>query len=140
MLLDEQGYTLHPDRFPEKGEQGFVVFSTAGFPDVEHNFEGLKLSYRMWGSHSENMHLMGEFFLTAAEIIVQPVYEGRRNMIKDVCIKTGKQIVEQGKIDQDLMLAVQDSTVSKETFQMQADMFWESLDGKKSFLSSIPKI
>jgi len=140
MLLDEQGYTKHPDRYPEKGEQGFVVFSAAGFPDVEHNFDGLKSSYRMWDSHSENMHLMGEFFLTAAEIIVQPVYEERRDKIKDVCIEAGKQIVEQGKIDDDLMLLVQDSAVTKETFQAQADMFWESLDGKKSFLSSVPKI
>ncbi len=60
-------------------------------------------------------------------------------MIKDVCIKAGKQIVEQGKIDQDLMLAVQDSTVPKETFQMQADNFWESMDGKKRYMSTVPK-
>ncbi|RLD64040.1 MAG: hypothetical protein DRI95_10995, partial [Bacteroidetes bacterium] len=98
MLMNENGDTMHPDRFPEKGEQGFVVFSAAGFPDVDHNFDGLTGMYRCWDSHNENTHLMGEFFLTAAEIIVQPVYAERRNMIKDVCIKAGKQIVEQGKI------------------------------------------
>jgi len=139
MLMNENGDTMHPDRFPEKGEQGFVVFSAAGFPDVDHNFDGLTGMYRCWDSHNENTHLMGEFLLTAAEIIVQPVYAERRNRIKDVCIKAGKQIVEQGKIDQDLMLAVQDSTVSKETFQMQADNFWESMDGKKRYISVVPK-
>ncbi len=140
MLMNENGDIRHPDRYPEAGEQGFVVFSASGFPEVKHNFDGLTGMFHCWNSHSENMHLMGEFYLTAAEIIVQPVYEKRRNTVKDVCFKAGKQIVEEGKIDKDLMLAVQDSTVSKETFQAQADMFWESLDGKKPFLTNIPKL
>jgi multimeric flavodoxin WrbA/putative sterol carrier protein len=140
MLINEHGDIMHPDRFPESGEQGFVIFSAAGFPEVEHNFDGLKAMYRCWDSHNENAHLMGEFFLTAAEIIVQPVFADRRNMIKDVCIKAGKQIVTEGEIDKDLMLAVQDPTVSKETFQMQANNFWESLDGIKPYMTNVPKI
>ncbi len=52
---------------------------------------------------------------------------------------SGKQIVAEGRIDRDLMLAVQDPTVSKETFQMQADNFWEALEGKASYLSAIDK-
>ncbi len=140
MLTNENGETMHPDRFPEKGEQGFVVFSAAGFPEVDNNFDGLKGMYRCWSSHSENAYLMGEFFLTAAEIIVQPVYADRKKLIKDVCFKAGKQLVEEGKIDKDLMLAVQDPTISKETFQMQADTFWETLDGKERYLKKIPRL
>ncbi len=37
-------------------------------------------------------------------------------------------------------MTVQDPTVTKETFQMQADAFWESLDGVKPYLSNVPKI
>ena len=85
MLTNENGDTLHPDRFPEKGEQGFVVFSAAGFPEVEHNFDGLTSMYRCWDSHSANSHLTGEFYLTAAEMIVQPVYAERKNTIAEVC-------------------------------------------------------
>ena len=140
MLTNENGDTLHPDRFPEKGEQGFVVFSAAGFSEVEHNFDGLTGMYHCWNSHSENMHLLGEFYLTAAEIIVQPVYAERKKNIADVCRKAGQQIIEEGKINNEYMLAVQETTVSKETFQTQADMFWESLDGKKSYLKNVPKI
>jgi len=140
MLTNENGDTMHPDRFPEKGEQGFVVFSAAGFPDVDNNFDGLKGMYRCWNSHSENAYLMGEFFLTAAEIIVQPVYANRRKLIKDVCFKAGKQVVEEGKIAKDLMLAVQDPKVSKETFQTQANNFWEILDGKERYLKKVPKL
>ncbi len=140
MLTNENGDTVHPDRFPEKGEQGFIVFSAAGFPEVEHNFDGLTGMYHCWNSHSENLHLTGEFYLTAAEMIVQPVYAERKKMIAEVCNKAGKQIVEEGKIDKEYMQAVQDPNVSKEVFDTQADAFWESLDGKKSYLSSIKKI
>ncbi len=140
MLTNDNGDTVHPDRFPEAGEQGFVVFSAAGFPDVEHNFDGLTGMYRCWNSHSENIHLMGEFLLTAAEMIVQPVYAERKKIIADVCKKAGTQIIEQGKIDKDLMLTVQDPAVSTETFQQQADMFWESLDGVKPYMSNVPEV
>ncbi len=140
MLLNENGNIMHPDRFPEKGEQGFVVFSAAGFPDVAHNFDGLTGMFRAWNSHNENSHLMGEFYMPAAEMIVQPVYEARRELIKDLCIKAGKQIVAEGFIDKQTMNKIQDPLVSKETFQQQADAFWESLDGKKSYMANVPKI
>ena len=140
MLINEKGNTMHPDRFPEKGEQGFVVFSAAGFPDVAHNFDGLIGMFRAWDSHNENSHLMGEFFMPAAEMIVQPVYEARRELIKDLCIKAGKQIVAERFIDKEIMNNIQDPLVSKETFQQQADAFWESLDGKKSYMANVPQI
>ena len=103
MLLNDNGNIMHPDRFPEEGEQGFVVFSAAGFPDVAHNFDGLIGMFRAWNSHNENSHLMGEFFMPAAEMIVQPVYEERKELIKNLCVKAGKQIVTEGFIDKEIM-------------------------------------
>ena len=140
MLSDQNGNTLHPDRFPELGEQGFVVFSSGGFPEVEHNFDGLKAMYRLWDSHSENTFLMGEFYLTASEIIVQPVYSARRELIAKACHDAGKQIVEEGFISQELMTIPSTLNVSKDVFKSQADMFWSTMDGKKAYLSSVPKI
>ena len=140
MLLNKNGNIMHPDRFPEKGEQGFIVFSASGFPDVAHNFDGLTGMFRAWDSHNENSHLMGEFYMPAAEMIVQPIYKARRELIKDLCIKAGKQIVTEGFINKEIMNKIQDPLVSKETFQQQADAFWESLDGKKSYMANVPKI
>ena len=140
MLLNDKGNTMHPDRFPEKGEQGFVIFSAAGFPDVAHNFDGLIGMFRAWNSHNENSHLMGEFYMPASEMIVQPVYEARRELIKDLCIKAGKQVVAEGFIDKETMNKIQDPLVSREIFQQQADAFWENLDGKKSYMANVPKI
>lgn len=140
MLLDKKGYIKHPDRFPESGEQGFVVFSAAGFPDIDHNFDGLEAMYRMWDSHNENMHLMGEFFMSAAEIIVQSVFSQRNHNIKTACQKAGEQVVREGRIDKEFMQLVSFPGVTKKRFQHQADGFWETLDGKARYLTEVPKI
>ncbi len=140
MLLDEQGHISHPDRYPERGEQGFVVFSAAGFPDVDNNFDGLKGMYRAWDSHNENTHLMGEFFLTAAEVLAQPIYKNRRESVKEVCYKAGIQVVQEGKIDFSLMASVSNTGITNKTFQKQADNFWATLDAKKAYLRAVPKL
>jgi multimeric flavodoxin WrbA/putative sterol carrier protein len=140
MLISKQGHTMHPDRYPELGEQGFVVFSAAGFPDVQHNFDGLTGMFRMWDSHNENMYMMGEFYLTAAEIIAQPVYRKRKEKIAETCYNAGKQVVSEGKIDRQFMKTVTNPGSSKKVFQSQADNFWESLESKKTFFSGMPKL
>jgi len=140
MLIDEQGYIKHPDRYPELGKQGFVVFSASGFPDLEHNFDGLIGMFKMWDSHNENMYMMGEFYLTAAETIVQPIYGDRKNIIQDVCKKAGEQIVKEGKIDTELMQKVTDPGFSLKQFQEESNYFWEALDGKAAYLKEVPKI
>jgi multimeric flavodoxin WrbA/putative sterol carrier protein len=139
-MLIKNGQTQHPHRYEEDNEQGFVVFSASGFPEVEHNFDGLKSSFRCFSSHMEKASLMGEFFLPAAEVIVQSVYKKKREKIAEICETAGKQIVNEGKIDVELMTALTDTGISKETFQSQADNFWKSLDGKKSYLKEVPKL
>ncbi len=141
MLIDKQdGHITHPDRFPELGEQGFIVFSASGFPDVDNNFDGLKGMYRAWDSHNENTHLMGEFFLTAAEMLPQSVYKNRRDKVEKACFDAGVQVVNESKIDYKYMSAVSNPRVSNKTFQNQADSFWATLDGKKSYLKEIAKL
>ncbi|MDM8565141.1 flavodoxin family protein [Candidatus Halobeggiatoa sp. HSG11] len=140
MLLDEKGYIKHPDRFPEKGEQGFIVFSASGFPDVEHNFDGLQAMFRLWDSHNENTHLMGEFYMPAAEMITQSVYENRRKMIADACFNAGSDVVTKGKIAKEYMQIVSFPGVTRTKFQKQADYFWETLDGKGKYLTETPKL
>jgi multimeric flavodoxin WrbA len=140
MITDENGVIKHPDRYPEKGEQGFVVFSAGGFPDVENNFDALKTMFRMFDLHSENARLAGEFFLTAAEVIVQPVYSKRTEEVKQICEKAGRQIVKEGKIDKELMQRLAFPWASLKRFSEQADAFWRSLDGRERYLTKIHRI
>jgi len=138
MLLDKNGHTKHPDRFPEKGKQGFVVFSSGGFPEVEQNFDGLQAMFRLWDSHNENSHLMGEFFMPASEIIVQPVYEKRQETIYNACYQAGEDVINLGKIDKKYMQTVSFTGVTRTRFQKQANYFWETLDGKGNYLKDVP--
>ena len=140
MLLDPNGYIKHPDRFPEQGEQGFVVFSAAGFPDVKHNFDGLQALFRMIDSHNENLHLMGEFFLPAAELLSQPIFAERRRTVETLCHDAGRQIVEQGLVSRDFMDKIADPGISRTQFQTDANLFWETLDGKTAYLKAVPKL
>lgn len=139
-MLIENGETRHPHRYPEDRQQGFVVFSAAGFPEVEHNFDGLKGMFRCLHSHYEKTSLMGEFYMPGAELIAQPVYGDRRKRVEQACYNAGEQIVKEGKINMEFMEAVSDIEISQKTFQEQADYFWESLDGKASYLKSFPKL
>jgi len=140
MLLSEEGYITHPDRYPEQGEQGFVVFGAAGFPDLDNNFDGMRAMFKMWNSHSENMHMMGEFYITAAELLAQPVYRDRKDKLLETCYKAGIQIVKEGYVNLEDMTSVSDPGVSLTTFQSQSDMFWESMEGKEAFLKAAPKL
>jgi len=139
MLINE-GETKHPHRYPEDKQQGFVVFSAAGFPEVDHNFDGLKASFRCLSSHSEKTSLMGEFFMPAAELIAQPVYVERRDRVEQTCYNAGVQIVKQGKIDKEFMQAVSMAEITQEKFQKQANYAWEALDGKASYLKNFPRL
>ncbi|MBW2607118.1 MAG: NAD(P)H-dependent oxidoreductase [Deltaproteobacteria bacterium] len=139
-MLIEEGETRHPHRYPEDKQQGFVVFSAAGFPEVEHNFDGLKGMFRCFHSHFEKTSLMGEFYMPGAELIAVPVYAERRRRVEQACSNAGEQVVKEGKINIEFMEAVSDVEITQKKFQEQADYFWESLDGKASYLKSSPKL
>jgi len=139
-MLIKNGQTMHPHRYEEDKKQGFVVFSASGFPEVEHNFDGLKSSFRCYSSHMESSSLMGEFFLPASEFVAHPVYKGRKDRIAEICETAGKQIVNEGTIDVELMTAITDTEISNAIFQSQADNFWKHLDGRKSYLKEVPKL
>ena len=139
-MLLENGETKHPHRYPKDRQQGFIVFSAAGFPKVDHNFDGLKGMFRCLHSHHEKSFLMGEFYMPGAELIAQPVYGERRMRVKQACYDAGEQVVKAGKIDRAFMEAVSDVEISQKKFEEQTNYFWESLDGKASYLKNFPKL
>jgi len=139
-MIIEDGETKHPHRYPEDKHQGFVVFSASGFPELDHNFDGLKGLFRCLHSHYETSFLMGEFYMPAAELIAQPVYAQRREKIENMCFNAGTQVIKEGKINKKFMEAVSDVEISQTKFQEQVDYFWESLDGKASYLKNSAKL
>ncbi len=136
-MVKKNGLTHHPARYTDDKEHGFVIFSAGGFPEVQGNFDGVANIFRNMSNHSEKGSLMAEFYLPAAELLSQPVYSERRQQVETICFKAGKQVIEEGRIDQAHMEAVLDPQISQERFQSEADAFWNSLDGKTAYYKSI---
>ena len=132
--------TGHPHRYADDRQQGFVVFSAAGFPEVMHNFDGLKALFRCLSSHTDKSSLMGEFFLPASEVFAHPVYGERRERVAKACRAAGVQVVTEGKIDPAFMDAVSNAEISQEKFKALANAYWETMDGNASYHKSAPKL
>jgi len=132
--------TGHPHRYADDRQQGFVVFSAAGFPEVMHNFDGLKALFRCLSSHSDKSSLMGEFFMPASEVFAHPVYGERRERVAKACRAAGVQVVTEGKIDPAFMDAVSNAEISQEKFKALANAYWETMDGNASYHKSAPKL
>ncbi len=139
-IMEKDGYTIHPNRYQDGEQKGFVIFSAAGFPEVDGNFNGMSALFRNMSGHSETRVLAGEFYLPAAEMISQPVYRKRRDMVEETCFEAGRQMVEQGEIDVALMKKIQDPGITRDQFSTYSNFYWETLDGKQAFYKGTPQL
>jgi len=135
----KSNHISHPNRYKDN-TQGFVVFSAGGFPDIEKNFDGIKAIYRSWDFHNKNRELLGEFYLPASELIVQPIYQNRKSLVEKACFDAGVQVIIEGKIDYNFMASVSNPYATHEAFKHQANNFWKILDGKKAYLKEVIKL
>jgi len=94
---------------------------------------------RCMGSHLEKTSLLAELLLPAAELLTQPIYAARLERVRRACFAAGQEAASQGRIDPGRMASIADPGLSARKFQEQADAFWETLDGKSSFLKSAPR-
>jgi multimeric flavodoxin WrbA/putative sterol carrier protein len=140
LVTGEKGSTMHPDRYERPNKQGFAVFSAAGFPEVDGNYDGMKAFFRMLDAHSENLYMMGEFYIPGSETLPQPPYQTRKKEIAEACFAAGAQVVKEGRIDKSHMQAAAKTGVPMKTFLRQSNNFWELLEGKKPYLKGIPKM
>ncbi len=139
-MMKTDGLTHHPNRYEEDLPNGLVVFSAGGFPEVDKNFDGISAIVRNMGSHLVTTNLMAEFFLPAAELLQQPVYRDRKERVEKVCYDAGRDAVLKGAIDKESMEAIADPGVTQDVFMDQANMYWKSLDGKKSYYQGTPNL
>ena len=137
MKENPEGQIVHPGRYPESDKQGFVVFSAAGFPDIDGNFDGLKGMFRAWDKHHEGAGMLGEFYLPAAEMLSVPIFSDRKAIVEKACFDAGVQAVNEGRIDFRHMSAITDIMMDSDEFMRQANIFWSTLDGGKSYMSAV---
>lgn len=139
-LLIENGKTMHPNRYNNISPTHILTVSASGFPEIENNFNGLREVYRQWVMHSQTSTLRGEILLPAAEVIAYPAFEDRKNKIANLCYSVGKQIVLNGCPSSENMRQISNTYLSKKEYQWLSNIFWENLDGKNAYLTTIEKI
>ncbi len=139
-MVKTDGLTHHPNRFEEDKPNGLVVFSAGGFPNVNKNFDGISAIVRNMESHFHTTNLMAEFFLPAAELLQQPVYRDRKKRVEETCFNAGRDTVLTGAVNKEYMETIADPGVEQEVFMSQANSYWKSLDGKKSYYHGTPKL
>ncbi|HCL57750.1 MAG TPA: hypothetical protein DHW82_12190 [Spirochaetia bacterium] len=135
-LETQAGLTCHPRRYEDKKEQGMVVFSAAGFPEIERNFDSLSLTFKNINSHFNGSRLLGEFYLPCAEILSMPVFKDRLEKVKHACFEAGRQAVREGKIALQRIHEVREVPYDLNEFEKSANFFWKSMEGKASFYES----
>lgn len=136
-IIDNNGVAHHPLRNPSDCHKGIVVISAAGFPQVNHNYEGLLSLFRNFSLHGENLTLLGELILPGAELMSVPVFSDHRKIVEDACYQAGKTVATSGYIPQNLMDKVQSLPVKRDQFIKEASMFWESFRDGKSYYQKI---
>lgn len=139
-MVKANGFTHHPNRFEEDRPNGLVIFSAGGFPEVKNNFDGISAIVRNMSSHLSKTNLMAEFFLPAAELLQHSVYKERKNGVEEACLNAGRDVVLTGTISKDYMKTVAAPGIEQDLFIAQANLFWKSLDGKKSYNQGAPKL
>ena len=96
-----------------KGLMSIGLYSNEkGFPDKGKAYKGKDASFKVAGN----------------------------KRVEQACSNAGEQVVKEGKINMEFMEDVSDVGITQKKFQEQADYFWESLDGKASYLKSSPKL
>lgn len=135
MAFDNLGNTYHPKRF--KNIPPIVVVSAGGFPEVGHNFDGLRTLFRDYANHMEGSSIRGELILPAAEFLSIKAFEFRRDLVASLCKDAGKSLVEKGYIPVEIMRQVSNIGMQKSYFGQLSNIFWENLDGKEPYLKYI---
>ena len=139
-MVKTDGITHHPTRKEIEKHTGMVIFSAGGFPEVKHNFDGISSIIRNIDSHNPIEDLMAEFYLPAAELLQQTVYRERKLRVEEACFNAGRDVVLLGAISNDYMKIVADPGVAQEVFMDQANSYWRSLDGIKSYYQGTQKL
>lgn len=138
----DKGMISHPSRLDNPIGKSWVVISAGGFPQVENNFNGISAIFRNLHRHKskENGGLLGELFLPAAELISQPYYRGRREIVEELCFQAGLESVKLGVVDQEVMDKLADPMIDDESFMNQANNFWSSIHGKGAYLKEVARL
>ena len=113
--------TRHPRR--KKKDQSLVLFSTSGFPELEH-FDAVREHIRAWG-HTTHMPVVAELLRPGGmNLYNNPLHYEMLIKVLDALQEAGTQVVEEGRVDTKTLKAIAQAPDSVDEFRVHANGFW----------------
>ncbi|MBU0743783.1 MAG: flavodoxin family protein [Gammaproteobacteria bacterium] len=100
----DPGFTRHPNRFENNKIQKMFLVSSAGFPEMKY-FSALVQTFK-YKAQTHDMEYLGEILMPGAGAFKIPAMQDNIDRYKKDLQTAGKQLSEQGKIDDDLLTRV----------------------------------
>ncbi len=122
MEENEEGITKHPGRYDNKKRKIFLL-SPCGFPEYSH-FDALVATFKQIAKMSGSSYL-GEILRPSASLLL--MHEEREELapyLKQL-ENAGKQLAENGKIDQKTLDLLQEPWISVKEFRERANEYFE---------------
>ena len=123
-LIESEGVTTHPSRFPDKRAEKMVLISVCGFPEVDH-FGALVETFRLL-ARAGKKRLAGVLLRPGAESMLFVDQLGKKGKeVLNGFYRAGQEIVEKGEVSKEVEEIVsQEWTKNRRGFQEQANLFW----------------
>jgi len=113
------GITTHPSRHPGKKDKMLLV-SPAGFPEFEH-FEDLVATFKRLANMAD-IEYLDEILRPAAAMLL--IHQPEHPLVKQYLAalkQAGKQIIINGKVDEQIMKILHQTWISSEEFRKQVN-------------------
>ena len=123
-LIESDGVTAHPFRYPEMASQKVVLISVCGFPEKGH-FGALVENFRLLCG-DRGRELVGVLLRAGSESMRFIDQMGKKGEeVLQGFYRAGQEVVEKGKVSKETEEIVsQEWTKNRRGFQEQANLFW----------------
>jgi putative sterol carrier protein/putative NADPH-quinone reductase len=123
-LVENEGVTSHPSRFPGQRAEKMVLISVCGFPEWDH-FEALVKNFQLL-SRSSRKELAGVLLRPGSESMIVMEWLGKKGQeVLQGFYRAGQELVEKGRVTEEVEEIVrQPWTKNRLGFQEQSNLFW----------------
>lgn len=122
-LIEAEGVSSHPYRYPELQSKKIVLISVCGFPEIDH-FSALIENFRLL-SRAGRWNLAGILLRPGSETLIFLDKLGKKGEeVMEGFFRAGQEIIEKGKISKEIEEIVsKEWTKNRDGFRNQANLF-----------------
>ncbi|NLB89563.1 MAG: flavodoxin family protein [Syntrophomonadaceae bacterium] len=117
----EKGLCTHPHRRPNPPSK--VIMSVCGFPELDH-FKPMAEWFRFMEDRGGGK-IVAEIYRPAAEFLIAPPFQAKREEILEATRKAGQELVRDGAVSQATLDIIQQDIMDQATFIEMGNKYWQ---------------